>query len=65
MCDHFWVDRIASISHSYMISTHEEELMQKIQGEIDDFDAKIDKKVEKINPMKAQRKAENDKPLNP
>ena len=41
----------------------EEELMQKIQGEIDDFDAKINKKVEKIDAMKAQRKAEKDKPL--
>ena len=41
----------------------EEELMQKIQGKIDDFDARIDKKVEKIDAMKAQRKAEKDKPL--
>ena len=41
----------------------EEELMQKIQGEIDDFNAKIDEKVEKIDAMKAQRKAEKDKPL--
>ena len=41
----------------------EEELMQKIQREIDDFNAKIDKKVEKIDTMKAQRKAGKDKPL--
>ena len=41
----------------------EEELMQKIQGKINDFDAKINKKVEKIDAMKVQRKAEKDKPL--
>ena len=41
----------------------EKDHMQKMQGEIDDFNAKIDKKVEKIDAMKAQRKAEKDKPL--
>ena len=41
----------------------EEEFMQKMQGEIDDINVKINKKVEKIDTMKAQRKAEKDKPL--
>ena len=41
----------------------DKEVMKEIQGEINDLKAKIDKKVEKIDAMKAQRKTEKDKPL--